>query len=355
MAKRVPKQILAIALKIAEGVNRQLVDSIARDIEMRPGIILLDLRRRPERNSTIIKFAGEKSAVLEWLIPICRTVFQNLDYSASKKHPHAVGVITSLTFIPIRGISFSEGKSLLNSFAPKYAAAFSQPTFCTGLSSEPAIKNQKKKLSEMSDTRIQSALRKGDLKPDFGPNRYNPKQGITLVGLRKFIVTLILYLDTRKLDIAQDIADTIGLQGKKVYDENQQLIKSDNGEYLREKGKYPTVMTLALSTSSEGLTQIVCNLNDYENPTIVQLYQTAQKIARQYQTAVMGCNIIGYLPLHVFEVAHPYLPDSKKIGRLSFSRRLDRVMSFMNLSIFGEFNPRWQIIDFRFIPYNLTQ
>lgn len=355
MAKRVPKHILAIALKIAEGTERQLVDYIAREIEMRKGIILLDLRRRPERNSTIIKFAGEKTAVLNGLIPICTTVFQNLDYSASKKHPHAVGTISSLTFIPIRGISFTEGESLLTDFAAKFATTFSQPTFYTGLNSGIPAKNKKTKLNEMGDARIRNALHNGELKPDFGPTQYNPKQGITLVSLRKFIVTLILYLDTRKLDIAQEIADTIGWQGNQAHDENQQPQKDKKDKEEHAKGLFPTVMTLALSSSSEGLTQIVCNLNDYENPTIVQLYLSAQKVARQYQTTVMGCNIIGYLPLHVFEVAYPHLPDSKKLGRLSFSRRLDRVMSFLNLTVFGEFNPRWQIIDFRFIPYNLAR
>src|SRR5256886_17578105 len=47
------------------------------------------------------------------------------------------------------------------------------------------------------------------LEPDFGPNRVHPTAGATAIGARPFLVAYNVYLDTKDVAIAKEIAKQI--------------------------------------------------------------------------------------------------------------------------------------------------
>ncbi len=166
------------------------------------------------------------------------------------------------------------------------------------------------------------------------------------------MVIYLIYLDTESLDIAQEIADEIGEQGRIVYDNQGVPLKNSSGEIVRDKGIYQTIETLTYAVEENKMTQIICKLKDYENPTLVQLFDTVQSVSDRYIVNILGSNFLGTIPLDVLNKAIATLPNSEDILQLPMKERLDNLNKYLKMNVFGEFTPEWQVVDFRFLEPN---
>lgn len=350
MKLEIKDKILAVSLKIAEGENREIVDRIGRKVEDEPGIVLLDLRTRSEYNYTIIRFAGEYRLLIKVLDSISKLIFKLIDFSKVKSSLKTVGSLSSIVFSPIRNLSEKETEELFKKYVQNFADKFEQSVFIIGPGSQQKNPGFKSEIFSLLPHIIKNKMDAGDLVPDFGRKSYNKKRGITFFGLQKYIVSLLFHLDLSDLDIAQEIADEVSKQGRILHNKKGKILKAENGMPLRHKGRFSTVSAVSGTFTSEKMVQILCNLMDYTNPTPLQLYQTIREVADAFIVEVPGSSILDYLPFDVVETTLASSQSAKQTNDLSVEDQLEIFSKMLNLNEFGEFNPRRQIIDFKFLP-----
>ncbi|MEJ2635959.1 MAG: hypothetical protein P8184_11780 [Calditrichia bacterium] len=351
MENRKNEKILGAAIKIAEGQDAKLIDSVAKQIETRQGIKLLDLRRRPEAHYTTIKIAGKIDNILETLFMTGELAFNLIDFTQYPAEGKSVGSFSSVVFIPIRHMTISECAVIAQSFAKDFSEKFRHPVFFFEGPAKHKKSEHEKMIQGLSREELISRIQQGELKP-WGKNfSYNPERGVTFAGIRKFIITLIAYLDTTNFEITQEISDEIGSRGRIIRDREGNPLKDDNGNVKREEGRFHSIDTMAVNVGEEKLTQIIFSIKDYDNPNLVQLYKTLQNIADSFWVEILGYMIVGYVSLESLRSSISSLPRSEEIQKLPLAKQLEALRKFLNLDAFGEFSPQWQIIDFAFIPF----
>ncbi len=351
MENRKTEKILGAAIKIAEGQDTKLIDSVAKQIETRQGIKLLDLRRRPEAHYTTIKIAGKIDNILETLFMTGELAFNLIDFIQYPAEGKSVGSFSSVVFIPLRHIKISECAVIAQNFANEFSAKFGHPVFFFEGHAEKEKFNQEKLIQSLPREELISRMQQGELKPLENNFSYKPERGVTFTGIRKFIITLIAYLDTTNFEITQEISDEIGSRGRIIRDREGNPVKDEHGNLRREEGRFRSVDTMAVNVGEEKLTQIIFSIRDYDNPNLVQLYKTLQNIADNFWVEILGCMIMGYVSLESLRSSISSLPQGEEIKKLPLLKQLEALRKFLNLDAFGEFSPQWQIIDFAFIPF----
>jgi glutamate formiminotransferase len=343
------KKMMAVSLKIAEGEKKSVIDEVARMIEGDPEIVLLDLRRRQEYNYTIIKFVGELMYIFLLLDKVSSLILKLIDYSKIRSPFHVVGALSSITLFPIRNIPQEDYTTLIDEFSQSFFKKFKHPVFV--FLPEPKDKKQElyKSLYSWKPETIKIKLESGEINADYGGRTYHPKHGITLTRIQKYIVSMLFYLDTSDLDTAQEIANIIGRQGKIRYDKKGQILKDKKGQTIRKKGRYSTVSSFAGCFTSDEMVQILCNISDYENPTLYGLYESIKEIAINFMVEVPGCSILGYLPFEAIRSSLVFYDPSLNFNELNMDEQIEYFSNILNLGEFGPFNPNWQIIEKIFI------
>ncbi len=347
----VDSKVIVVAVKIGEGKSVEKVDKIAQIVDLHSDLILLDLRRRPEYNYSILKFGGEISTVLETLDIINEKIFNLLDFSNTRSLANATGSLSSIVLIPIRNIAIDDCKVYIRTYAQNFSEKFRQPVILFAEAAHQDRKRINRYLHSLTAKQFAKEFETGKIVPDFGKNYFNPRRGITLMGVRKYIVSAMFYLDTGNLDIAQGIADEIGKQGRILYDREGKPLRHQNGNIRRGKGKFPTVSTVAGNFVMENMTQILCNLEDYDHPNLFELYKTVKEVANKDVVEILGTSIIEYLPWSAIETTilqHEKYHQS--LQYLSIQEKLTIFIKLLNLESIGDFNPYRQIIDFQLIP-----
>ncbi|GAB4343763.1 MAG: hypothetical protein Kow0037_32070 [Calditrichia bacterium] len=352
MTKDADKRIIGVALKLGEARNREKIDEIARVLELQPNVVLLDLRIREDSETTLIKFVSEVSCAVRALLPVCQKIFELLDYSQYPPYGKACGSLSSVVFIPVRNLTLKECEIVIENFAQAIYQQFSQPVYFMGPQLDTKITNAQTRNELIRYTpkkQLNEVFEKNNIRPDIGESGYDPTKGVTFIGLRRFVVTISFYLDTEDVELAEDIAEEISATGVKVYDREGQPVLDSSGEPIRKPGKFPNVDAIAIGMAEERLTRIICNLQDYTSPNIFELYDEIKKVADQYMVEILGSNIIGFLPWEAIEIA---LESENSTGASSYPEQIERFKKRLGLDLFSQFNPQWQIIDFRFIPYH---
>ncbi len=343
-------KILAISLKITINSETELAESCAKTVQDVPGTVLLDFRSRVESNYAILRYAARPEPALRALERLCDRILNAGNHKFDEKFEHLNGLLSDIVFTPVTGISLKMCRKLLIGFSREYAQNYEIPVFLFGKAGSERTATENRRIRGQSLSEINRQMASGELSPDMGAAEADKSKGVTFMGIRKYPVTFTFYLDVDSLDIAQEIADELGSQGRTIYEEDGTPRKDENGEIMREKGRFPNIDTLVMDLAEEQTTQVICNIRDYENPSIVQLYQAAKIVTENYFITILGSAILGALPLDAIRASLRFLPEGREIMKLPFEQQLAQLSEFLQFNIYGEFSPEWQIIDFRFSP-----
>ena len=110
------------------------------------------------------------------------------------------------------------------------------------------------------------------LSPDFGPNRVHPTAGATAIGARPFLVAFNVYLETRDVSIAQEIAKQIRTSG----------------------GGLPAVQASGFDV--DGVAQVSMNLLDIDITPPVAVFGAIKALAEKRGVGIAKSEIVGLIP-----------------------------------------------------------
>jgi len=193
-----------------------------------------------DHNRTVTAFSGTCDAVEETLFQLSQFAFGRLDMRTHVGVHPRIGAMDVCPFIPLEaGIGpLTEAKEFAERVGARLADVYGVPVY---------LYERSERGRHEADL---PALRRGgfealagrELRPDFGPAMVHPRLGVTVLGVRDFLIAFNVNLDTDDLTVARDLAREI-----RVY-------RADGDP------RFLGVRALGFPLRSKGLTQVSMNL-----------------------------------------------------------------------------------------------
>jgi glutamate formiminotransferase len=225
----------------SEGRNKDRLDEIRGRLSGGEAEVHYD-GSDPDHNRIVTAFSGSGSEIRNTLLSIAKFAFKEIDMREHQGVHPRVGALDVCPFIVLGGAEL-DAIEFTKNIGDELSQEFDLPVF----------------LYEKSESGRHSAdlpsLRKGQfeglsirhLEPDFGPRRSNPKLGVTILGVRDWLIAMNINVERQCLKIAKSIAREIRL--------------------LRDAGdnRFAGVRALGLDLESQDRAQISLNLTMPDN------------------------------------------------------------------------------------------
>lgn len=239
------------------------------------GITLHYLETDLDHNRTVTAFAGEHEAVFDKLIELADLAFDTIDLNHHiGVHPR-IGALDVCPFVslPEWQAPFKDLDAEVGRFAARLAGRYDLPVF---------LYEKSEKGRHEADL---PSLRKGgfgglsdrELRPDFGPTKAHPRLGITILGIRDFLIATNVNLATSELKVATEIAKRI------------RTLRLDGDE------RFLGVRALGFPLASRMMTQVSLNLTLPDITSVDPIIEWVQATARDAAVKVAGTELVGVI------------------------------------------------------------
>ena len=271
----------------SEGKDPGVIKLIADAITSVKGISLLGIDADSDHNRTVVTFVGDPQAVLEASFRAVEKAAELIDIRKhSGVHPR-IGATDVVPFVPLVGVTMDDCVELSRRLGRMVGEELGIPVF---LYAESARLPGKRRLADIRRggyEKLVKEIGKTPIKtPDYGPCKVHPTAGAVAVGARKILVAFNVYLDTKDVRVAREIAKSIR--------------ESDGG--------LPSVQALGLYLPEKGAVQVSMNLLDFERTSIHAVMERVKEEASRLGVEVLSSEIVGLVPLRaVVETAAFYL------------------------------------------------
>jgi glutamate formiminotransferase len=186
-----------------------------------------------------------------------------------------MGATDVVPFIPLKNIEMPEAVAFSREVAKEAARKYSLPVF---LYEKSASRTERQNLADIRKGQFEgmaAKIQQPEWKPDFGPAKIHPSAGVTAMGARMPLVAYNVNLDSRSLEIADEIA-------KKV--------RHISGGLRYCKG-------IGIELKDRGLVQVSMNMTDYTRTALYRAFELIKAEARRYGVNVVGSEIVGLVPM----------------------------------------------------------
>lgn len=264
----------------SEGRDQEKIRKIAQAISLEAK--LLNVESDSDHNRAVITFAGEPKQVLEAAYQGIRKAAELIDMSNHKGAHPRIGAADIVPFVPLEGATMKDCTKLANKLGKK-VGKLGIPVY---LYAEAAKKEERK---SQSNTRkgeyegLEEKMKLKEWKPDYGPKKFNPKSGATIIGARKILIAYNINLTKPDIDTAHIIAYTIRSSG-----------------ILGSRGYFEKLQAKGIMLENENATQVSMNLLDYEITGLAEVYQKVEELAHRFNNSVSASELIGLTPKKAF-------------------------------------------------------
>jgi glutamate formiminotransferase len=248
-----------------------------RDVLDRHDLKVHYLQSDPDHNRTVSAFSGPEEKVAEALLSLCTLAFDAIDLNRhTGVHPR-IGALDVCPFLPLDGELTPATLAAANGFVERVAATMAArhdvPVF----------------LYEKSERGRHEAdlpsLRRGgfggligrELRPDFGPSTAHLRLGVTIMGVREFLLAVNVDLALPDPTVAKSIARDI--------------------RRLRSEGdpRFLGVRALGLPLVSRGESQVSMNLTLPDLTPVDPIVEYIAQQARDVNVRLAGTELIGVI------------------------------------------------------------
>src|SRR6478752_3493110 len=250
----------------SEGRNRETIDALAEALS--GSADLLDVHADPDHNRSVFTLVGEEDGLVAALLAGVACAQERIDL---REHEGAHPRIGAADIVPIVAVDPADAGRACECallVAGRIGAELQLPVFLYGETGEgrgPAF-------CRHGD--LQARIDAGDIQPDFGPARLDPRAGGVIVGARRPLIAFNVNLATDDAEVARGIAAVV-----------------------RERdGGFPGVRALGLSLQRAGHAQVSMNVEDFEAAALHEILARVEREARERGVEVKGAELVGLMP-----------------------------------------------------------
>ena len=333
---------------ISEGRRPEVYEAVARAAAAVPGVKVLNVDPGAETNRTVITFVGEPEAVLEGAFQLMVAALERIDMSGHRGAHARLGAVDVVPFVPVAGVGMDDCVELARRLGERAGRELGLPIFLYEFAAtSPARRN----LADIRAGEYEGLARKladPAWRPDYGPARFLPRSGATVVGARKFLVAYNVNLNTIDKRLATKIAGEIREKGKKRLDEKGKPVLDAAGQEVWDPGLLPGIKAVGWTIPEFGCAQISINVTDLDATPLHVVFDTCDERARAHGLRVTGSEIVGLVPRDVLLAAgRHYLTRMGRSTGVPEAALVHVAIRTLGLSEVKPFDPRAAVIEYQ--------
>lgn len=258
---------------VSAGRRSDVIAELATVVQV-PGVRLLDYSSDPSHNRSVLTMVGDPASLQAAVVSLYARAIATIDLRDHEGEHPCVGVVDVLPFVPVSGAAMSDCVELAHAVGTLVSSQHGLPVF---LYEEAATAPHRRRLESIRRgglSALATRMRSADWKPDYGPLTPHRTAGVTVIGARKALIAYNVNLETRDLAIARQIAATI----------------------RQSSGGLPHVKAIGVSLEDRGLVQVSMNLTDFEQTSLVTVFEAVSQQAARCGVRVAESEIIGLVP-----------------------------------------------------------
>src|SRR5438552_14790817 len=269
----VPSPLVECVPNFSEGRNAATIGALRLALTSVPGVRVLDVQSDAAHNRSVSTFVPPPDPNVEAALAAMRVATERIDLSHhTGEHPR-MGATDVVPFVPLRDVTMDDCVALARRLAERAAAELQIPIY---LYARAAARPDRERLPE---------VRKGEFEglrdrigkdpaadPDFGPKRIHATAGATAIGARPFLVAFNIYLDTKDVRVAKEIAQQIRTSG----------------------GGLPAVQASGFEV--DGKAQVSMNLLDIDTTSPATVFAAVESRARARGIEIQKSEGVGLVP-----------------------------------------------------------
>jgi glutamate formiminotransferase / 5-formyltetrahydrofolate cyclo-ligase len=263
--------VLISVPNVSEGSREDVIEAVAD--AFRPAR-LLRVHRDPDHGRSVYTLAAPQGELARALVSGAQCAVREIDLTRHAGiHPH-VGAIDVVPLVYLdetqRGAACAEALTA----AALIAGEVGVPVFLYGeLATDPS-RRERAALRRGGPEELRRRVDAGELAPDFGPPRIDPRSGAVLVAARPPLVAFNIDLATGDLELARSIA----------------------AELREDGGGLPGVRALGLHLPARGRAQVSVNVHDHRAVPLAQILARVRERAK-----VAECELVAPAPRAAFD------------------------------------------------------
>jgi len=290
----------------SEGRDMAKINEITAEISATEGATLLDVDPGKDTNRTVVTLVGPPEAALEAAFRAIKKAAEVIDMSRHKGAHARMGATDVCPFVPVSGLTMDDCVELARKLGKRVGEELGIPVY---LYEYAASRPEWKNLANVRAGEYEGLAHRFDKpewKPDFGPAEFNPGAGATAIGAREFLIAYNVNLNTRDTKIAKDIAFTIREKGRVKRDENNKIVRDENGTALRVAGRFKECKAVGWYMEDFGRAQISINMTNYNISPPHLIFDECCRLAEGRGVRVTGSELVGLIPLEALLQAGRY-------------------------------------------------
>lgn len=269
------KKILECVPNFSEGRNLEKIEKIVEPFRGKKGVRLLDYQKDEDHNRSVVTVVGEPEPLKTSVIESIGIAIDLIDMQThTGQHPR-MGAIDVVPFIPVQDISMQEAIEFSKAVAEEVANTYNLPIFLYEKSAEKPERQNLAAIRKGQFEGMAEKIKQPQWAPDYGPVKIHPTAGVTAMGARTPLVAFNVNLDSKQIEIADQIA-------KKV--------RHISGGLRYCKG-------IGIELKDRGIVQVSLNMTDHTQTALYRVFELIKIEARRYGVNVVGSEIIGLVPM----------------------------------------------------------
>jgi glutamate formiminotransferase len=259
------------APNVSEGRDAAALTAIARSFA--PARVV-DTHSDADHGRSVFTLAAPQGELSAALLSGARAVLERVDLRGHEGvHPH----VGALDVVPIvyldqaaRGAACAEALTT----AGRLGAELGLPVFLYGQLATAPGRRERAALRAGGPAVLRARVEAGELAPDYGPPRLDPRTGATLVAARPPLVAFNLELAVADLELARRVAADLREAG----------------------GGLPGVRALGLALAGRGRVQVSCNVEDPIGTPLAEIVAAVRR-----EASVAEAELVGLAPRAALE------------------------------------------------------
>ncbi|MBS2007210.1 MAG: glutamate formimidoyltransferase [Cyanobacteria bacterium SZAS TMP-1] len=332
----------------SEGRNEKVINAIADAIRAVSGVKLLDVDPGYSTNRTVVTLVGGPDEVVEAAFQAIARASQLIDMRNHRGEHPRMGATDVCPFVPVSGLTMQDCVKLANTLGERVGRELGIPVY---LYSEAATRPERRSLADIRQGEYEALpekMKDANFKPDFGPAKFNPESGATVIGARPFLIAYNVNLNTKSKKLANEIALNIREAGRARRNAKGEIEKDENGKSIMVPGKLKEVRAVGWYVDEYKRAQVSINLTDFSVTSLHQAFDEVCKEAQKLGLRVTGSEIVGLVPLKaMLEAGRHYLRAQGRSQGVSEEELVETAVQSLGLSDLTPFDPREKIIDYR--------
>ena len=252
----------------SEGRDADVIEALRRSLSSPAR--LLDVHVDADHHRSVFTLVGEEEQLVETLLAGVGRARELIDLREHEGAHPRIGAADVVPIVPIRAEAMGRARETATVLARRIGDELELPVFLYG---ELAPGRGPAFFRRGGPEELQRRIDAGELAPDFGPRRLDPRAGGVIVGARRPLIAFNVNL-RGDLETARAIASVV-----------------------REKdGGFPGVRALGLDLPRAGLVQVSMNVEDWEAAALHEIVARIEAEATARGAEVVGSELVGLMP-----------------------------------------------------------